>query len=403
MTKIKIGILREGKVPIDTRTPLTPYQARDLMNRFENVEVVCQSSPIRCFSDHDYEREQVEVVDNVVDCDILLGVKEVQIHELIEDKTYLFFSHTIKEQPYNRELLKEILRKNIRLIDYEVLTDKDGIRLIAFGRYAGIVGAYNGIWAFGRRYNLFNLRRAHECEDLEDLRNEFEKVKLPPIKIAITGGGRVAKGAIEVMNGMNLKRVTPNAFLTETFEIPVFTQLNSWDYHKHKEGMPFNRHDFYRHPYNYESEFDKYWKKTDLLIAGAYWDPDSPVLFHREEMVQDDFKIKVIADITCDIEGSIPSTKRPSTIDDPIYDYDPTEDREVKLFVDEGNTTMMAVDNLPNELPKDASKDFGEELAKNVIPNLIGEDKDQILERATVTYHGKLTSHFAYLHSYVEA
>lgn len=402
MSKIKIGILREGKIPIDKRTPLTPYQARELMEEFDNIEVVCQSSPIRCFEDHEYTMERVPVVDNVVDCDILLGVKEVPIHELIENKTYLFFSHTIKEQEYNRELLREILRKNIRLIDYECLTDSEGVRIIAFGRYAGIVGAYNGIWAFGQRYNLFNLRRASECEDLEEMKTEYSKVELPPIKIVLTGGGRVAKGSMEVMNGMGIKRVSPAEFLHETFDFPVYTQLNSWHYNKHKEGIQFNRQDFHKHPFKYESDFHKYSKKADILIAGAYWDPNSPVLFHREDMIKEDFKIKVIADITMDIEGSIPSTKRPATIEDPLYDYDPSEDTEVRAFVDEGNITVMAVDNLPCELPKDASIDFGDELVNNVLPFLVGKDSEDVIKRATITENGKLTPAYKYLQNFVD-
>ena len=402
MGKVKIGIIREGKIPVDKRVPFTPSQAKEVMETFNNIEVVCQSSGIRCFRDDEYLHNGVKVESEVNDCDILMGVKEVPIDQLISGKTYFFFSHTIKEQSYNRKLLQAILQKNIRLIDYEVLTDADGNRIVAFGRYAGIVGAYNGIWAFGKRYNLFNLRRAHECFDLEDLKTEYKKVSLPPVKIAVTGGGRVSKGAMEVLNGMGIRKVTPAEFLSERFENAVYCQLNSRDYNVPKGGGEFIRADFYENPEHYEGDFLKYAKVSDILIAGAYWDPQAPVLFRREDIMKPDFKIRVIADITCDIEGSIPSTKRPCTIDEPIYDYNPSEDKLEAPLSDEGNITVMAVDNLPCELPRNASEDFGRELIDNVLPHLIGNDSENVIKRATITENGKLTERYSYLQNYVE-
>lgn len=402
MEQIKIGLIKEGKVPIDRRVALTPFQAKEVMSKFPGVEIVAQSSDIRCFSDQDYENEGVKVVDDVSDCDIILGVKEVRINDLIPNKTFFFFSHTIKKQDYNRELLRSILSKNIRLIDYETLTDANSQRIIAFGRWAGIVGAYNGIWTFGKRYNLFNLRRAHECFDLEDLKTEFAKVKLPSIKIVVTGGGRVAKGAMEVLHGMNIKKVTPAVFLKERFDFPVFTQLNTRDYNVKKDGSEFSRNEFYESPELYESDFLKYARVADVLIASAFWDPHAPVLFKREDITKEDFKLNIVADITCDIEGSIPSTKKPSTIDEPIYDFNPTDDRVEPALSDEANVTVMAVDNLPCELPRDASESFGNELVNNVLPHLLGNDTEKIIERATIAEKGQLTSYYDYLQDYVD-
>ena len=403
MSKVKIGIIREGKVPIDRRVPITPFQARLIKSQYENVEVVCQSSEIRCFPDEDYQAEGIAIVKDVSDCDILFGVKEVPIPELIENKTYFFFSHTIKQQEYNRDLLREILKKKIDLIDYECLTNSEGQRIIAFGRYAGIVGAYNGIWTYGRRYNLFKLRRSKDCFDLEDLKTEFKKVKLPPVKIVITGGGRVARGAMEVLHGMGIRKVTPSKLLSATYDEPVFAQLSSRDYHVHAEGKEFNRIEFFEFPEKYQSSFLDYAREADILIAAAFWDPNAPVLFTRHDVLKNDFSIKVIADITCDIEGSIPSTKKPSTIDDPIYDYDPTTDQIAPALAEEGNITVMAVDNLPCELPRDASNDFGTELINNVLPNLLGDvDKDDTIKRATITKKGELTENYKYLQGYVE-
>jgi saccharopine dehydrogenase (NAD+, L-lysine forming) len=397
----KIGIIKEGKVPIDRRVPLTPLQAKQIKENFD-VELVVQTSDIRCFSDDDYRKEGIEIVESINDCDIILGVKEVPMDKLVDGKTHFFFSHTIKKQGYNRELLQTILKKKIRLIDWETLTNENGNRIIAFGRWAGIVGAYNGLWTYGKRYNLFDIRRAHECFDYEDLKSEYAKIKLPTTKIALTGGGRVTKGAMEVLLGIGILKVTPYEFINERFKEPVFTQLNSRDYNRHKTGAEFLRNDFYKNPKQYESDFIKYAKVTDILIACAFWDPAAPVLFTREDITKDYFDIRVIADITCDIEGSIPSTKKSSTIDDPIYDYNPSDDQVEQALTDEGNLTVMAVDNLPCELPRDASESFGKELVSNVIPHLLGNDSLGIIHRATITQNGQLLEKYAYLQDYVD-
>ncbi len=398
---MKIGIIREGKVPVDRRVALTPAQAQEVMSTF-GIEVVAQRSEIRCFPDEEYEKVGVTVVDSLTDCDVILGVKEVPIPDLMNDKTYFFFSHTIKMQPYNRTLLQEILKKKITLIDYETLTDETGKRIIAFGRWAGIVGAYNGILTYGKRYNLFHLRPATECFDLEDLKTEFHKVQLPPVKIALTGGGRVAKGAMEVLIGMGVRKVSAAELLEETFDFPVFAQLNTHNYNKKSDGGEFSRTEFYANPERYESDFLRFAKVSDILIASAYWDPKAPVLFKKEDVLRDDFKINVIADITCDIEGSIPSTKRPSTIEDPIYDYNASDDRVENALTDEGNITVMAVDNLPCELPRDASASFGNELLYNVLPELLGDDAKGVISRATIAQSGSLHGRFVYLQDYVD-
>ena len=402
MESIRIGLIKEGKVPIDRRVPLTPTQVGEILEDYFNVEIYCQRSEVRCFPDAEYESVGAKLVDNVSDCDVILGVKEVPIDMLADGKTHFFFSHTIKKQEYNRGLLQEILKRKIRLIDWECLTDKNNQRLIAFGRYAGIVGAYNGILTFGKRYNLFELRPAHECFDLEDMQMEYTKVALPPVKIAVTGGGRVSKGAMEVLNGMGIRKVSPAEFLNEYFNGPVYTQLNTRDYNRRTGSGGFDRDEFYKDPTLYESAFLPYARKADLLIAGAFWDPRAPVLFTREDILENDFKIRVIADITCDIEGSIPSTKQPSTIDDPIYDFNPSNDRVEAPFRDEANLTVMAVDNLPCELPRNASEDFGKEFLKHILPNLIGEDTDEIIGRATITDNGELTALYKYLQDFVD-
>lgn len=401
MTK-KIGIIREGKKPVDRRVPLTPVQAARVMKQYRDTQVIIQQSDIRCYSDEEYRHAGVSVHQDVSDCDVLMGVKEVPVNELLENKTYFFFSHTIKEQPYNRDLLRAILIKNIRLIDYETLTNTNGQRVVAFGRYAGLVGAYNAIWTYGKRYNLYSIKRAHECFDLEELKEELKKVKLPAIKLVITGGGRVSKGAMEIMSILGIRKITPARFLEEDFTEPVYTQLNTRDYNKPSHGGEFIREEFYQQPEKYTGDFLKYARHADILIAGAYWDPRAPVLFERKDMLRSDFKIRIIADITCDIEGSIPSTKKASTIDDPVYDYDPTGGSIDPPFSDEGNISVMAVDNLPCELPRNASEDFGQEILNHVLPALLGNDEQGIIARATITENGKLTPKYSYLQNYVD-
>ena len=402
MKKMKIGLIKEGKVPVDRRVALPPEHAQKVLETYPNVEIVAQESDIRCFPDREYEDSGIKIVQSLEDCDVIFGVKEVPLPSLIAGKTYFFFSHTIKKQSYNRSLLQEVLQKKIRLIDYETLTAKNGKRIIAFGRWAGIVGAYNGILTYGKRYNLFELRRAHECFDIEDLKSEFSKVKLPPVKIIVTGGGRVTKGAMEVLIGMGIRKVTPRQFLEQHFDFPVFCQLNVRNYNKKTDGTDFSRNEFYTAPQRYEGDFLQYTQHADILIASAFWDPLAPVLFDRKDMVRNDFKINVIADITCDIEGSIPSTKQPSTIADPVYDYNPCDDQVENPFSDEGNITVMAVDNLPCELARDASMSFGDELVANVLPALLGEDEDGIIRRATIAEDGSLFGKFKYLQDYVD-
>ncbi len=403
MQSIKLGILREGKTPPDKRVPFTPQQAEEISDLFPHVKVVSQQSPIRCFQDAEYESKGTEVVADVSDCDVLMGIKEVPVANLIADKTYLFFSHTIKKQPYNKKLLQEILRKNIRLIDYEVLRDRLGNRLVAFGRFAGIVGAYNGLWTYGKRSGNFSIRRAHECFDVNDLKLELRKVKLPPVKIILTGAGRVGKGSMETLDSAGIRKVNPHDFLTKQYDEPVYVQLGSADYHTRKEGGHFIREEFHKSPERYESHFLLYAKVADILMAGAFWNPKAPVLFTKEDMQMPAFKIKVIADITCDIHGSVPSTLRATSIDEPLYDYDPITHSEQPPLNNANFVTVMSIDNLPCELPRSASEEFGRDLIDRILKPLFEGDVDGIIARATIAQNGKLTPPFSYLQEYVDS
>jgi alanine dehydrogenase len=400
MDNIKIALIREGKIPPDKRVAFTPLQAEEIQQRFSHVQVVAERSDLRCFKDEEYSALDVEVRDDVSDCDIMMGIKEVPIDSLIPGTTYLMFSHTLKKQPYNRKLLQAALEKNIRLIDYEALKDRFGNRLVAFGRYAGIVGAYNGLWTYGKRYNLFSLRRAFECFDINDLKLELGKVKLPSIKILLTGAGRVAKGAMETLDSARVRKVNVQDFLHRKFSEPVYVQLSSGDYHVRKAGGHFNREEFHQYPDRYASRFREFTDVTDMLLAGAYWNPKAPVLFTREDMNTENFQIRIVADITCDINGSIPSTKRASTIPEPIYDYDAVSDSTHPAFTNDRFVSVMAVDNLPCELPRSASEEFGRDLIDRILVPLLTNDPDGVIERATITLNGNLTTHFSYLQDY---
>ncbi len=399
---MKLGIIREEKNPPDKRVPLIPEQCKSLMEKYPSLEVVVQSSSVRCFNDDEYRSVGIAVVDDISDCDVLMGVKEVPKENLIPEKTYFFFSHTIKKQPYNRPLLQEVLKRKVRLIDYEVLTDKKGFRIIGFGHFAGLVGAYNALLTYGKKHHLYDLKPANKCYDLKELKDELEKVSIPAVRIAVTGSGRVANGVIEILKEAGVKRLSVEEYLKgDRVEMPVYVQLEPGDYNKHKSGDNFELMHFFKKPAEYDGNFKRFIPVSDILISASYWDPAAPVLFENDDMKRDDFKIDVIADITCDIKGSIPSTVRACTIDEPYYDYDPWSEEERAPFSDEKLVTVMAVDTLPGELPVDASREFGSQLMSGVLPNLIEEDKDDVIDRASITKDGKLTKQFEYLSDYV--
>ena len=399
---MKIGVIRETKNPPDKRVPLSPEKCAKLKQNFPEVELVVQSSNIRAFKDEEYSELGVNIVQDVSDCDVLLGVKEVKKEELLPHKTYFFFSHTIKEQPYNRDLLQKILDLKIKMIDYEALTYPKNGRILGFGRYAGIVGAYNAFLAFGIKSNSYNLKPANECHDYKELKQELKKVKLPnDYKIIISGDGRVGKGAEEIIHAIGVYEVSPLDFLTSTRNEPIYTQLSIKEYNKRKDGQLFTKDDFYTNPELFESNFKRFSDIGDMYIACHYWDANAPFVFSREDIKADSFKLKIVADISCDIDGPVASTLRPSTIDEPLYGYDPKTESEVD-FMNENAIGVMAVDNLPCELPRDASEDFGNELLTKVLPSIIGEDIDTIIERASICENGKLTSYYSYLQNYVD-
>jgi alanine dehydrogenase len=399
MQKIKIGVLREEKSPPDKRVPLTPLICSELLRKYPSLEIAVQPSKIRCYSDDEYTSFGIALQEDLSDCDVLMGVKEVPAEKLIPGKRYFFFSHTIKKQAHNQKLMKALIANNIKMTDYETLTDKNHNRIIGFGRYAGVVGAYNGILGYGLKYDLFRLKPAHLCRDRAEMEEELKRVKLPNIKIALTGGGRVANGVIETLSALRIRKVTADEFLSNSFREPVYCQLNPRDYVERPEDHNFDLNDFFKNPEHFVSKFVPYTKVTDLFISSHYWDPRSPKLFTKDDMKANDFHISVIADITCDIDGSVPTTMRASTIQQPFYGYNILNDKEDLPF-NKDTVCIMAVDNLPCELPRDASDDFGKDLTERVLPFLFGDDEYKIIDRATICENGQLNKGFEYLKDY---
>jgi alanine dehydrogenase len=401
-----IGIIRERKKNPDRRAPLSPSQCQRLLHEYPGLRIIVESSPVRAFSDDEYRESGIEVSEDLSSCDILLGVKEVPVDALIPEKTYLFFSHTHKEQAYNCGLLRAILEKNIRLVDYELLTDSRGIRMAGFGRYAGLVGAYNGLRGWGLLHQTYELKPSYLCRDLLELKVELQKVRLDSqFSAVVTGRGRVGHGVREILDTLceygQIAEVEPLEYLSHTHSSPVYTHIDPSHYVRAIDGRPFLKSEFYDHPERFESAFAPFARRSDLFIAAHYWEEGAPNFIEPMLAAEPELRLRLVADISCDIGGPIASTLRASTIENPFYGYDPLS-RSETIFGAAGSIGVMAVDNLPCELPRDATVGFGEELLKNVFPSLLVRDGEGMIARATQTLKGALTPAFSYLSDYVE-
>jgi saccharopine dehydrogenase (NAD+, L-lysine-forming) len=398
---IRIGLIREGKTPADNRVALTPAQCKWVHKNSAAVKIVAQASASRCFSDREYTQAGVEVKETVSDCDILLGIKEVPVDQLLPGKTYLFFSHNKKKQPHNRKMLQSILANIITLIDYECLEHDDGQRIIGFGFFAGVVGAHNGMMAYGNKTGLYKLDRVYKQRSFRELIHNYFGLRLPNVKIAVTGSGRVAHGILEVMNLVGVHEVEPDEYMDRRFSYPVYTQLKGTDLYQHRSTGRYSREDFHDHPEQYECKFLPYAAQTDILMNGVFWDKDVPRLFEKTDVASDTFIIQTIADITDDVNGSIPINLGDQTIEEPVYGIDRGSLQKTEPYLP-GTIDVMAVGNLPNELPRDASRYFGEQLIKYVLEDLV-KGGSAIIDRATIVKNGKLTDLFDYLSDYVSA
>ncbi len=398
---MKFGIIKERKNPPDRRVIFSPDELARIKQLHQGITIKVESSDIRIFTDDQYRNLGVDVTNDCSDCDVFFGVKEVPIEDLIPNKTYFFFSHTLKKQPHNRQLLIALLDKNIDFYDHETLVDSHNRRLIGFGKYAGIVGAYNSIRAFGIKFELFKLPKAETLSGKEALITHLKRLLLPPLKFVITGTGKVGSGVKEVLDAIKIKEVSVENYLTKNYSQAVYTQIDVLDYNKRKDGKVIDFNDFFENPQEYESNFERFTKVSDIYITGHFHANEAPPILTQKMLQNKDCKIKVVADISCDVNGPIACTLRASTIAEPLYGYWPSENKEVDVF-HPAAIVVMAVDNLPCELPKDASEGFGAMFMEHVIPAFFNDDKDGILQRAKMTEKGELTPRFSYLQDYVD-
>ena len=395
-----LGLIKEGKVPSDNRVALTPKQCKWLIESNPGLDIIVESSNTRCYKDQEYINEGIKIVTDISNADILLGIKEVPKEQLISNKTYLFFSHTKKAQIYNQALFQAMMDKHITLIDYECLEHEDGQRLIGFGFFAGIVGAHNGIMAYGNRTKQFHLGRVKEVKDYLELIHTYFGLKLPPIKIAITGSGRVAHGVLEIMNLMDVQQVEPDEFKSRNYAYPVYVHLKGRDLYLRKDNNTYERNDFHEHPEQYRCLFNEFLPHAHILMNGIYWEPGIPPLFTLQDLKDDEYNLTTIADITDDAHGSVPCNLGDASSDEPVYGVNlDTLQKEEPYH--HNCIDVMAVGNLPNELPRDASRFFGEQLIKYVLSDLVAGG-NSIIINATMLEHGNLTSNYNYLSDYAK-
>lgn len=397
----KIGIIREGKVPPDRRVPLTPEQCREA--RLQGIDIAVQRSPVRAYTDDEYTALDVRVTHDLTDRDLIIGVKEVPLDMLMAGKAYIFFSHTIKKQPHNAKLLHTVLERKITLIDHELFTDPKGHRVLAFGRWAGVVGAYNAF----RAWEVHNggvpaLKPAHACHDRTEMDMHLSQFNMPKdLRIVLTGTGRVGNGAMETLDRAGVARVSPGEFLHNTFDHAVYTILGSADLYVRDDGKPFDRAAFHEDPRGHHANFLPFARRAHIYIACHFWDARGPMILTADDLRDPALGLRVVADISCDIGGPIDSTLRATTIEEPFFGYDTATGQE-RPAGQPGNLTVMSVDNLPCELPRDSSKSFGRDLMANVMPHLTGADADGMIARATIAKNGQLTEHYAYLREYAD-
>jgi saccharopine dehydrogenase (NAD+, L-lysine forming) len=395
---LTIGLIREGKTPADNRVAFTPAQCKWIHKNTTDVKVIAQSSQHRCFNDKEYQAAGVTVQDDISDCDVFFGIKEIPIAELLPKKTYVFFSHTKKAQPHNQKLFKAVIEKQITLIDYECMTHEDGQRILGFGFFAGIVGAHNCMMVYGTRTGLFKLNRVYQQKDYRNLIHTYFGLKLPKMKIAVTGSGRVAHGVLEIMNLLGIHEVEPFDYLHKQYEYPVYVDLKGRDLYRRKADGTYNRQNFHDYPEEYDCTFAPFAKETDVLMNGIYWDKNIPPLFSLDDFKRNDFRIKTIADITNDEYGSIPVNCGDGTIENPVYGVDKRTLQQTAPYI-ENSVDIMAVGNLPNELPRDASRYFGEQLIKFILEDLV-KGGSPVIDRATIVKAGKINEPYAYLKEY---
>lgn len=395
---MKIALIKETKIPVDNRVALSPKQVAELNKSFSQHEIVVQASGIRAFLDDEYRAEGVRVVENVEDCDVLFGIKEAKIKSLIPDKHYFFFGHIAKMQEYNRPLLQAFMQKHITFCDYEYLVDANNIRVCAFGWWAGVVGVYYTLRGYGLKHELYELPKPDRRFTLTQLLESLKSVPLPRVKLLVTGAGRVSQGAQHVLESIGAHKMAEEEYLSD---VPIdklsYCVADVDRLVRRKDGAAFSWNDFTHNAKEYESDFMRWAKKTDVLVCAHFWGPEAPVYLSEEDLRSKDMHIRMIGDVTCDIKGSIKSTVRPATHDDPYYDYNPMTEQDEPAFSSPNNISVMAVDTCPNALAMDTSAYFGEMLTKHVFEPLLKGEHSDVIDRSMILKDGVLTPRFDYL------
>lgn len=400
---MKIALIKETKVPVDNRVALSPKQVADLNKRFPQHEIVVQASDIRAFSDDEYRADGVRVVENVDDCDVLFGIKEAKIESLIPNKHYFFFGHVAKMQAYNRPLLQALIKKHITFCDYEYLVDDNNIRVCAFGWWAGVVGVYYTLRGYGLKHKRYELPKPDRRFTLDQLFDSLKSIDLPKVKLLVTGAGRVSQGAQHVLDNIGAIRMTEEEYLsTDMVERLSYCVADVDRLVKRKDGGAFSWNDFTHNAKDYESNFIRWAKQTDILICAHFWDSKAPVYLSEENLRQKDLRIRMIGDVTCDIKGSIKSTVRPATHDDPYYDYNPVTEQDEPAFSSSDNISVMAVDTCPNALAMNTSAYFGEMLTKHVFEPMLRGKHSLVIQRSMILRDGELTQRFDYLKGFAK-
>ncbi len=433
---MKIGIRKETQYPSEKRAVIAPKHIQEIINN--SIEVYVEPADQRVFSSEEYLNKGAKISEDLSMCDLILGVKEVPIPDLIPNKPYCFFSHTIKGQNYNMPMLQAILEKNITLFDYELVKNEKGVRIVFFGKFAGYAGIINSLWLLGRRFksegieNPFSkIKQAMEYDSLASAKDVIKQVgediaknglpdEITPVITGFSGYGNVSKGAQSLYDYLPHKVIHP-AELEDFIKKGEFSnkivykvEFREVDMYEHPTINEFDFNHFVKFPNEYKSIFSKYLENLTMLVNGIYWEEKFPKHVTKDFMKKlyetgSKQKLKVIGDITCDIEGSVELTVKSTKSSNPTFVYEPLT-KEVIDGVEGNGPVILAVDKLPAELPREASRAFGDTLLpflKDLVSADYSKNYDELeipveFKKAIIAHKGVLTPDFKYLSKYLK-
>ena len=427
-----LGIRREDKNKWEKRVPITPEHLREMKNN-HNIESIVQKSPIRVFTDKEYEKKGIKVRDDLNICPVIFGVKEMPLSFFEENKTYVFFSHIIKGQKYNMPMLKEMIDKKCSLIDYEKITDEKGRRLVFFGRYAGLAGMTDTLWAFGQKLDIkgiktpfSDIKQTIKYDNLEKLKKHLltiaEKIekkglneKITPLVVGFTGYGNVSKGAQEIIDCLPIREIRPSQLeeIEDNYENNLVYKVvfKENDIVEPIDDEEFDLEKYYHNPELFRPIFTKYIPHISILMNCIYWDERYPKLITKKYLKKqyfDEMKLQIVGDISVDVGGAIEFTEKVTSPDQPVFIYNPNKN-SISDGVKGDGIAVMAVDNLPCELPRESSEVFSDSLLP-FIPYIVKADYnksyDKIdlpdkIKKALILHKGKLTPDYEYINKFL--